>query len=101
MPTIRVLGPLLLSVFALAACGRSSLRTGPSEGMDAGMMEVDGEVTRPDRDLPDAVVPSCGDGTCGADETCMSCPVDCGSCGGCGDGSCDPDRMEDCRGEEA
>ncbi|HEY3351840.1 MAG TPA: 3D domain-containing protein [Polyangia bacterium] len=45
-----------------------------------------------------APTPSCGDGDCGAGETCSSCPADCGACasGGagttCGDGWCDSDE---------
>jgi hypothetical protein len=34
---------------------------------------------------------SCGDGSCNGVETCLTCEMDCGSCGGeeyCGDGSC-------------
>ena len=30
----------------------------------------------------------CGDGKCGTDENCSSCPVDCGGCMICGDGVC-------------
>ncbi|MFH2062914.1 MAG: M23 family metallopeptidase [bacterium] len=36
-------------------------------------------------------VESCGDGSCGAAESCSSCPTDCGSCPSssrCGDGNC-------------
>jgi len=35
----------------------------------------------------DAVEP-CGDGTCQADESCATCPDDCGPCPWCGDGDC-------------
>jgi cysteine-rich repeat protein len=36
-------------------------------------------------------VPGCGDGTCGASESCRLCPTDCGSCTPvCGDAHCDP-----------
>jgi len=31
--------------------------------------------------------PGCGDAVCGAEETCDTCPLDCGEC--CGDGLCD------------
>ena len=35
-------------------------------------------------------LPSCGDGTCDANEDCDGCPSDCGSCDGfCGDGNCE------------
>ena len=30
----------------------------------------------------------CGDGHCSQDETCISCPADCGSCAVCGNGVC-------------
>ncbi len=33
-------------------------------------------------DLSYGVAPSCGDGSCSGGETCETCPVDCGSCGG-------------------
>ena len=34
--------------------------------------------------------PGCGDGECTADETCNTCPADCGACDPiCGDGTCD------------
>jgi hypothetical protein len=34
--------------------------------------------------------PGCGDGSCSGDETCSSCPEDCGPCGSvCGDGDCE------------
>ena len=36
----------------------------------------------------------CGDGVCGADESCAICEEDCGVCTECGDGVCDAD--EDC-----
>lgn len=37
-----------------------------------------------------AVPPTCGNGTCGAGETCNNCPQDCGSCPiSCGNGACD------------
>jgi hypothetical protein len=36
--------------------------------------------------------PWCGDGTCGAGETCAACPDDCGSCTACGDGRCDAEE---------
>ena len=35
--------------------------------------------------------PPCGDGQCGPNEGCLSCPTDCGPCEvGCGDGVCEP-----------
>ena len=37
-------------------------------------------------DLMDAPGPSCGDWVCSADETCHTCPNDCGEC--CGQGGC-------------
>ena len=30
----------------------------------------------------------CGDGSCNNNETCSTCPYDCGTCGYCGDGVC-------------
>lgn len=40
--------------------------------------------------------PSCGDGSCGAGETCKTCAKDCGSCpAACGDGTCNP--TENCQ----
>jgi hypothetical protein len=33
--------------------------------------------------------PVCGNGTCDCEETCASCPSECGACQICGDGSCD------------
>lgn len=44
----------------------------------------------------------CGDGACSSDETCSSCPDDCGVCtASCGNGTCDADEscsscLEDC-----
>ena len=36
---------------------------------------------------------SCGDGTCGADESCSTCATDCGTCPTtCGDGTCSADE---------
>jgi len=31
---------------------------------------------------------SCGNGSCTGNETCSSCPQDCGACASCGDGTC-------------
>lgn len=39
-------------------------------------------------------VPWCGDGTCAANESCFTCPADCGMC--CGNGSCDAQYNENC-----
>ena len=33
----------------------------------------------------------CGDAVCAGDETCATCPQDCGAC--CGDGTCDPGEL--------
>lgn len=45
-----------------------------------------------------AVGPSCGDGTCDANETCAACPADCGACATwCGDFVCA--SGEDCPGD--
>jgi hypothetical protein len=39
--------------------------------------------------------PECGDGACNGDETCDSCPGDCGACPECGDGACNGDETCD------
>lgn len=36
----------------------------------------------------------CGDKACNGDETCQTCPKDCGEC--CGNGTCQPEYGEDC-----
>jgi len=47
--------------------------------------------------------PYCGDGTCNGDESCLTCPSDCGECGPvCGDNVCEPPETllscpKDCR----
>jgi hypothetical protein len=33
---------------------------------------------------------SCGDGVCRSNESCLSCAADCGACATCGDGTCAP-----------
>ena len=41
---------------------------------------------------------ACGDGTCDPGETCSSCSADCGKCPDkCGDGKCDKAAGEDCK----
>ncbi|MBM4371486.1 MAG: hypothetical protein FJ098_07515, partial [Deltaproteobacteria bacterium] len=35
---------------------------------------------------------TCGDGICGGDETCESCPGDCGACTTCGNNVCEPEE---------
>ncbi|NPE26768.1 hypothetical protein HNV12_02060 [Methanococcoides sp. SA1] len=35
-------------------------------------------------EIPEVIGPYCGDDLCNGDETCSSCPEDCGSCGGGG-----------------
>ncbi len=47
----------------------------------------------------DCAQPECGDGTCQelAEETCLSCPEDCGECPPeCGDGKLTPETGEEC-----
>lgn len=39
---------------------------------------------------------NCGDGACTGEESCETCPADCGPCTGCGNGTCD--AGEDCKG---
>ncbi len=41
-----------------------------------------------------APLPSCGDAACNGDETCNTCPQDCGGC--CGNGACDTLYGESC-----
>jgi hypothetical protein len=41
------------------------------------------------------VCAKCGDGYCNNGETCESCAPDCGACAACGDGKCDAPK-EDC-----
>ena len=51
---------------------------------------------------PPCPTPVCGDGECNGDETCETCPEDCGACAPvCGDGECNGDETcetcpEDC-----
>ena len=59
-------------------------------GACGGKSGLDADVGPPPVIGPDgAVLPPCGDGRCAADESCTSCPADCGFCAGCGDGTCD------------
>ncbi len=88
--------------------GGDTLGTGDGEAdsgpPDAGDLDAD----EPDADGPDAgedtdvadtsadTGPSCGDGACNGEETCLSCAADCGACPAfCGDGSCG--QGEDCK----
>ncbi len=41
-------------------------------------------------------LPTCGNGTCEAEESCGSCPADCGACPTCGDLTCDLAAGESC-----
>jgi len=52
-------------------------------------------------DLPICEGPACEDGECNGDETCETCPEDCGACPACEDGECNGDETcetcpEDC-----
>jgi cysteine-rich repeat protein len=42
---------------------------------------------------------SCGDGTCGALESCTACPADCSCVSRCGDDRCDPGETAVCLGD--
>jgi hypothetical protein len=49
-------------------------------------------------DEPEAKEAFCGDGVCELDETCETCPTDCGPCppaSWCGDSVCDPDESSE------
>ncbi len=63
---------------------------GPSDGP-----QVEGGSAAPDADQ------RCGDGTCNAGETCMTCRQDCGACAPpCGDGMCNgTDTCTTCPGD--
>lgn len=52
--------------------------------------------------LPGCEVAECGDGICGASESCASCPADCSPAGAgtCG-GACDPTEMAPCGDNQA
>lgn len=88
-------GSLALAGFLAAAlttaCGRSDL---PFDDADGGVFGGGGG------DYDAAPVPppaSCGDGVCGAGETCTNCPQDCSVCATCGDGFCrDGETCESC-----
>ncbi|MBI5543278.1 MAG: hypothetical protein HY901_05280 [Deltaproteobacteria bacterium] len=69
---------------AVGACGGGFCADrGAETGFPAGTVGVCG--------------PGCGDATCALDETCLSCPDDCGPCEFCGDGRCAADeRCESC-----
>jgi hypothetical protein len=43
-------------------------------------------------DAPVCAGPSCDDGECNGDETCETCPADCGACPACDDGACNGDE---------
>src|SRR6516165_5963939 len=99
---------ILLLVLVYAGCkGHKSCGDGsvavPSEDPDGGVTcvaapdEEGGTSDGPHGDanhLPDGHVDGppggfCGDHICNANETCSTCPTDCGSCGPvCGDGIC-------------
>jgi hypothetical protein len=71
----------LIAVVLLSGCGSRSVLDGDfTSAADAGV-DVDSG--------PPPIPKECGDGKCGAGETCTSCPLDCGFCATCGDGKCD------------
>jgi len=43
----------------------------------------------------------CGDGHCAQNETCVSCPADCGTCAFCGNGICEASAGETCNSCQA
>lgn len=56
----------------------------------------------PGDSLTDAGITVCGDGICGATESCAACALDCGACGGryCGDGACEaPEACGTCEAD--
>ncbi|MFH1376931.1 MAG: hypothetical protein ABIH25_04820 [Candidatus Woesearchaeota archaeon] len=60
-----------------------------SEGEVIGTCGCDGVILN-DGDFCGDEIPYCGDDECNGDETCLTCPLDCGACPGtCGDGNCD------------
>jgi len=76
----RLLLSLPFVAFLIVACGSRADLTDPDQ------------VVLPDGGLPDGVTPpptTCGDGTCEANESCTTCPEDCGFCQTCGDGTCE------------
>lgn len=98
----------------LAACIFCAACTGTvTHGSGAG--EADADPFAPDADpfAPDAAPtgsdaaprpdaepqPSCGDGVCNGEDTCSTCPGDCGSCAvSCGDAVCEGPGGETCTG---
>jgi len=66
---------------------------------DDGMTDCDDDECE---DLPVCQAPECGDGDCNGEETCETCPGDCGECAPeCGDEECNGDETcetcpEDC-----
>lgn len=70
----------------------SSSTSGPGPGSGGG---IDGDdQSSSATGIPDA----CGDGSCETEETCETCPDDCGACETdiCGDGTCDGTQGETC-----
>jgi hypothetical protein len=102
---IRATVLFAVSCVTIAGCGRSSLLTEDFAGNDAGadaeggstdvILHIDVvsfDVSPPvETGLPDVLPPpgTCGDHVCNDDETCFTCPEDCGLCPGCGDGRCE------------
>lgn len=83
------LGCVVFAMAALAAsCGDSS--DSPAGGTTTGTTTGGGGETGSGGGSGGGL-PDCGDGTCGADESCSTCEADCGSC--CGDGTCSADEL--------
>jgi hypothetical protein len=80
-----LLGSSISSLALLVGCGGQATVNatgGAGGGRPSGNGGDDGGVTLP---LPDAAPPKgvCGNFTCEMDETCVTCPTDCGQCPAC------------------
>jgi hypothetical protein len=84
-PAFIALGVALV----VSACGS---KTGFSED-GASAIDTDGGLPPSEAGADvDPGPPNCGNGSCGDDENCLTCSVDCGLCAGCGDKSCSGDE---------
>ncbi|MDI7269387.1 MAG: DUF4215 domain-containing protein [Myxococcota bacterium] len=76
-------------------CAQGACRPFPDNGADGDADAPDVDLDRVEEIGPDAdgdvTPPRCPDGACGDDESCVTCPEDCGTCPPpCGDGVCEP-----------